>query len=135
MYSKSGSKAYAQVNLESQLVGASPHELISMLYDGANNAVLRAKIYFEMGNIAKRGEMISKAINIIENGLRASLNHDKGLDIAADLERLYDYMCRTLLESNRYNSPDGLDSVSEILSNLARTWKEIEPKKRLVNNG
>ncbi|RPH29227.1 flagellar export chaperone FliS [Buttiauxella warmboldiae] len=135
MYSKSVSKAYAQVDLESQLAGASPHELISMLYDGANNAVLRAKIYFEMGNIAKRGEMISKAINIIDNGLRTSLDHEKGQHIAGDLDRLYEYMSRTLLEANRKNSPEQLNSVSEILTNLSITWKEIEPKKRLVNNG
>ena len=135
MYSKSGSKAYAQVDLESQLAGASPHELITMLYEGANNAVLRAKIYFEMGNIAKRGEMIARAINIIDNGLRTSLDHEKGQHIAEDLERLYDYMSRTLLDANRQNSPDGLTSVSEILTNLATTWKEIEPKKRLENYG
>ncbi len=135
MYSKSGSKAYAQVDLESQLAGASPHELITMLLDGAVNAVLRAKIYFEMGNIAKRGEMISRAINIIDNGLRTSLNHEKGQHIAADLERLYDYMSRTLLDANRRNSPEELTAVSEILTNLANTWKEIEPKKRLENYG
>jgi len=135
MYSKSGSKAYAQVDLESQLAGASPHELITMLLDGAVNAVLRAKIYFEMGNIAKRGEMISRAINIIDNGLRTSLDHEKGQHIAADLERLYDYMSRTLLDANRRNSPEELTAVSEILTNLANTWKEIEPKKRLENYG
>lgn len=135
MYSKSGSKAYAQVDLESQLAGASPHELITMLLDGAVNAVLRAKIYFEMGNIAKRGEMISRAINIIDNGLRTSLDHEKGQHIAADLERLYDYMSRTLLEANQRNSPEELTAVSEILTNLATTWKEIEPKKRLENYG
>lgn len=135
MYSKKGIKAYAQVDLESQLVGASPHELISILYDSASNAVLKAKIYFETGNIAKRGEMISKAINIIDNGLRSCLDHEKGLHIAKDLDRLYEYMSRTLLDCNRKSSPEGLDSVSEILSNLAMTWKEIEPKKRMLKNG
>lgn len=88
-----------------------------------------------MGNIAKRGEMISRAINIIDNGLRTSLDHEKGQHIAADLERLYDYMSRTLLDANRRNSPEELTAVSEILTNLANTWKEIEPKKRLENYG
>ncbi|CFQ36224.1 MULTISPECIES: flagellar export chaperone FliS [Yersinia] len=135
MYSNPGIKAYARVGLESQLAGASPHQLISMLLDGALNAVLRAKIYFENGNIAKRGEMISKAINIIDNGLRASLNHEKGQNIAQDLERLYDYMSRTLLQANLHNSPSELTSISEILTNLANTWKEIEPKESQKKNG
>lgn len=135
MYSNPGSKAYARIDLESQLAGASPHQLISMLFDSALNAVLRAKIYFENGNIPKRGEMISKAINIIDNGLRTSLDHDKGKDIAQDLESLYDYMSRTLLQANLRNSPSDLTSVCEILTNLATTWKEIEPKEKQANNG
>ncbi|THD52736.1 flagellar export chaperone FliS [Rahnella sp. Larv3_ips] len=130
MYSKSGTQAYAQVDLESQLAGASPHELITMLLEGAKSAVLRAMIYFETGNIAKRGEMISRAINIIDNGLRTSLDHEKGQHIAQDLEQLYEYMSRTLLEANRQNKSELLTGVSEILTNLATTWKEIEPKKR-----
>ncbi|EPZ8122893.1 flagellar export chaperone FliS [Yersinia enterocolitica] len=129
MYSSRGSNAYARVSLESELAGASPHQLISMLLDGALNAVLRARIYFDNGNVARRGEMISKAINIIDNGLRTSLDHEIGKDIAQDLESLYDYMSRTLLQANLRNSSAELTSVSEILTNLATTWKEIEPKE------
>ena len=135
MYSKQGTRAYARVDLETQLAGATPHQLISMLYDGALNAVLRARIYFESGNIARRGEMISRAINIIDNGLRSALDHEKGQDIAHDLERLYDYMSRTLLQANIRNDPTALIQVSEILTNLATTWKEIEPRKKQANYG
>ena len=135
MYANQGTGAYARVDLESQLAGATPHQLISMLYDGALNAVLRAGIYFESGNIARRGEMISRAINIIENGLRSALDHEKGQEITRDLERLYDYMSRALLQANRENNPAGLTSVSEILTNLATTWKEIEPRKIQAHYG
>ncbi|MFV0265136.1 MULTISPECIES: flagellar export chaperone FliS [Kluyvera] len=129
MYGR-GIKAYAQVDLESQLAGATPHQLISMLFDGAHNAILRAKIYFENGNIAKRGEMISKAINIIDNGLRSALDHEQGKEIAQELEMLYEYMSRTLLECNLRNNPEKLTHVDELLMNLANTWKEIEPSQK-----
>lgn len=130
-----GIKAYSQVGLESQLAGATPHQLISMLYDGAHNAILRAKIYFENGNIAKRGEMISKAINIIDNGLRSVLDHQQGKEIAQEFEMLYEYMSRTLLECNLRNDPDKLAHVDELLMNLANTWKEIEPMQKQVRHG
>ncbi|POT54762.1 flagellar export chaperone FliS [Citrobacter amalonaticus] len=130
-----GIKAYAQVDLESQLAGATPHQLISMLFDGAHNAILRAKIYFENGNIAKRGEMISKAINIIDNGLRSALDHEQGKEIAQELEMLYEYMSRTLLECNMRNNPDKLTHVDELLMSLANTWKEIEPSQKQVRHG
>lgn len=130
-----GIKAYAQVDLESQLAGATPHQLISMLFNGAHNAILRAKIYFENGNIAKRGEMISKAINIIDNGLRSALDHEQGKEIAQELEMLYEYMSRTLLECNMRNNPDKLTHVDELLMRLANTWKEIEPSQKQVRHG
>lgn len=130
-----GIKAYAQVDLESQLTGATPHQLISMLYDGAHNAILRAKIYFDNGNIAKRGEMISKAINIIDNGLRSALDHDQGKEISQELEMLYEYMSRTLLECNLRNNPEKLMHVDELLMKVAATWKEIEPSNIQVRHG
>ncbi|WP_435946136.1 flagellar export chaperone FliS [Dryocola sp. BD586] len=134
MYASRGIQAYAQVDLQSQLAGATPHQLITMLYDGAHNAILRAKIYFENGNVARRGEMISKAINIIDNGLRAALDHEKGKGIAEQLEMLYDYMSRTLLECNLQNNAQQLAHVDELLMNLAATWKEIDPQLQQVKN-
>ncbi|NIY48676.1 flagellar export chaperone FliS [Cedecea colo] len=134
MYARQGIQAYAQVDLQSQLAGATPHQLITMLFDGAHNAILRAKIYFETGNLARRGEMISKAINIIDNGLRASLDHQKGKAIAQEMEMLYEYMSRTLLECNLHNNPEKLAHVDELLMNLATTWKEIDPQLKQAKN-
>ena len=128
MYAKQGSQAYAQVDLHSRLAGATPHQLITMLFDGAHSAIVRARLYFDSGNVAKRGEMISKAINIIDNGLRSALDHEKGKEIARDLEALYSYMSRTLLHANLNNDPSQLAHVDEILMNIAETWKEIEPR-------
>lgn len=130
MYASQGTQAYAQVDLQSRLAGATPHQLISMLFDGAHNAILRARIYFDNGNIAKRGEMISKAINIIDSGLRAVLDHENGLEIAAELEQLYDYMSRTLLKANMTNDPELLTHVDELLMNLSGVWKQIDPQHR-----
>jgi len=130
MQLKHGVSAYAQVGLESQLAGASPHQLITMLFDGAHNAILRAKIFFDNGNIAKRGQMISKAINIVDNGLRAALDHEKGKEIAYDLDRLYEFISFTLLQSNLHNDPDKLMVADRILMDIADTWKSINPQRK-----
>lgn len=130
MYQKHGSQAYAQVSLESRLAGATPHQLIAMLFEGAHSAVLRAKIYLEAGNVAKRGEMISKAVNIIDNGLRAALDHEKGRDIAADLEQLYEYISRLLLQANLHSDTAKLDLADKLIMDIARVWDEIAPYAR-----
>ncbi|SFU20181.1 flagellar protein FliS [Kosakonia arachidis] len=127
MYHSQGPEAYAQVSLESKLAGASPHQLISMLFDGARSAILRAKIYFEDGKVAKRGEMISKAINIIDNGLRASLDHKKGMEIAADLERLYEYISRLLMQANLHSDVAKLEQAAKLITDISETWEAISP--------
>jgi flagellar biosynthetic protein FliS len=134
MYSKTGQSAYAQVSLESQVAGATPHQLITLLLEGAVSAMVRAKIYFETGNIAKRGEMISRAINIIDNGLRASLNHEVGGQVTEEMESLYEYVSRSLLLLNLEKKPEELPHLIEIMNNLSTTWKEIEPVKKQVNH-
>lgn len=126
MYSAKGIQAYAQVSLQSKLSGATPHQLITMLFDGAHNALIRAKLCIAQGKIAERGEMISKAINIIESGLRGALDHEKGAHIADEPDTLYDYFSRTLLQANLHNDPALIDHVDELLMNIASAWKEIE---------
>ena len=85
---QAGSKAYQQVSLETSVNQASPHQLIVLLFDGALNAIKLAKLYIEKGNIAGKGTAISKAINIIDNGLKSCLDMEKGGEIAANLDDL-----------------------------------------------
>jgi flagellar protein FliS len=134
MYTNQGKSAYSAVSLDSQIAGATPHQLITMLFDGAINAMRRAEIYFQQGNIARRGEMISRAINIIDNGLRAGLNHEIGGQIPADLERLYEYVSRNLLEANLNKSGEKLPQLITLMVEMAETWKAIEPQGRQVSH-
>ena len=82
MYNRSGTQAYAQVSLESGAASASPHQLIVMLFDGALSALLRARILMNGGDIAGKGTALSKAINIIDNGLKGGTDPQQGGEIA-----------------------------------------------------
>lgn len=135
MYSKTGNNAYSSISLESQIAGASPHQLIVLLYDGAINAMKRAEIYFQSGNIARRGEMLSRAINIIDNGLRAGLDHEKGGRIAEELESLYEYISRTLLEANLNKSAEKLPHLIALMTEMSETWQAIAAKSGQVKHG
>ncbi|MGU3524244.1 flagellar export chaperone FliS [Enterobacteriaceae bacterium C23F] len=135
MYTKTGNNAYSSISLESQVAGATPHQLIVLLFDGAINAMRRAEIYFQSGNIARRGEMISRAINIIDNGLRTGLNHEIGGQITADLENLYEYVSRNLMLINLNKTPEQLPPLIELMSGLAETWKAIDPLNKQANHG
>ncbi|EPJ9671203.1 TPA: flagellar export chaperone FliS [Citrobacter freundii] len=128
MYTASGTKAYAQVSVESGVMSASPHQLIEMLFDGANSALVRARLFLAQGDIAAKGEALSKAINIIDNGLKAGLDQENGGEIADHLSSLYDYMIRRLLFANLRNDSQAIEEVEGLLGNIAEAWKQISPK-------
>ncbi len=127
MYNRSGTQAYAQVSVESGVMSASPHQLIVMLFDGALSALLRARILMNQGNIAGKGQAISKAINIIDNGLKNGLNHEQGGEIADNLAALYDYMKRRLMQANLHNDIAAIEEVTGLLENIADAWRQIGP--------
>lgn len=125
MYARNAASAYAQVGVQTGAMSASPHKLIAMLYDGARGAIARAKFHMEAGEIVAKGNAISKAIEIIDNGLRAVLDHSAGGEIAADLEALYDYMSRRLMLANVRNDVALLSEVDRLLEDLAGAWAQI----------
>lgn len=125
---KRGVNAYANVGLETGVASASPHKLIIMLYDGAMAALLGAKGNMAAGNIAAKGSAISKAITIIDNGLRASLDKEAGGEIAANLDALYDYMSRRLLQANLQNDVAIVEEVHRLLADLREAWVAIGDK-------
>jgi flagellar protein FliS len=125
---KRGVNAYANVGLETGVGAASPHQLVVMLFDGALVSVLSAQTHMKAGNIAAKGAAISKAITIIDNGLRAALDHKAGGEIAANLEALYDYISRRLLQANLENNLDMLEEARKLLADLRETWTAIGPQ-------
>lgn len=130
MYTKSGIQAYAQVGVESAVLSASPHQLVVLLFEGALSAMKKAAILIEQGDTPGKGQALSKAINIISNGLQSGLNHEVGGDLVANLDSLYDYMIRRLLQANLNNDLNAINEVVELLNNIAEAWKEIGPNSQ-----
>ena len=123
-----GVNAYAKVGLETTAISATPHKLIVMLFDGALVSVLSALNNMKAGAIAEKGAAISKAIDIINNGLRASLDKNAGGEIAGSLDALYVYMSERLLLANLKNAPEMLEEVHGLLADLRQAWCEIGDK-------
>src|SRR5690349_9726493 len=124
---KSGASAYAKVGVETGVMAASPHKLIVMLFEGAMVAVNSAAQLMGAGDIAGKGKSISKAIAIIEEGLRASLDRQTGGEIAANLDALYQYMNTRLVLANRDNDREKLEEVLRLLAELKGAWDAIAP--------
>lgn len=120
-----GAKAYARVGVESGVMSADPHRLIVLLFEGAQTAIRAARIHMQSGNIGEKGKSISKALDIINNGLAAALDQDKGGEIAERLASLYDYIARLLLAANLRNDEESLNQAEQLLENIASAWRDI----------
>jgi flagellar protein FliS len=120
-----GVHAYANVGMETGVVAASPHKLIVMLFDGALVALSTALNGMRSGNIAEKGKSISKAIMIIDSGLRAALDKKAGGEIAEGLDALYEYMSGRLVTANITNEPAILEEVQRLLIELRDAWNAI----------
>ncbi len=116
--------AYSKVRTQTGTEGADPHRLIQMLIDGAIEKVNRSKFFLKQNKLGEKGHHISWAISII-GGLKASLNHEAGGDLAGTLDSLYDYCTDTLVQANIENSEEKLNSVLNVMNEIKQGWDGI----------
>ncbi len=117
-------KQYQQVSAQTGVAYASPHRLIQMLMEGAFERIATAKGCIQRHDIPGKGEQIGKAIDIV-GGLRDGLNLDAGGELAANLDDLYDFMQRRLLEANLRSDTAILDEVADLLRPVKEGWDAI----------
>lgn len=136
---RSGANIYARVGLESSVMSASPHQLIALLFSGAKTAISMARHHMVNGEVAAKGKAISKAINIIDNGLKTSFDAEvggvAGAALVGNLTALYDYINRRLLSANLHNDPALLDEAQRLLDTISSAWLEIDPQQARQRQG
>lgn len=134
MYTANGIQAYAKIGVESAVMSASQHQLVNMLFEGALSALVRARLFMQDGNIEGKGLSLSKAINIIENGLKQGLTEESGDELTINLISLYAYMVRRLLQANLRNDVEAIVEVEALLRNIADAWKEVAQPQPLTQD-
>lgn len=124
MNSYSAVQHYSSVKVHSSVETASPHRLIQMLFEGALERIAQAKGAMAQNQIARKGELIGKAVAIV-GGLQGSLNDKEGGTLAANLDGLYDYIIRRLTQANFENNPEYLDECGRLLGEIKMAWDTI----------
>lgn len=119
-------KLYAQIDIESQILNASPYQLVQILYQEALKSLKRVIIFMQQNNFEQKHDAITKAIAIIRDGLNSGINVDKGGEIAKNMLRLYDYMLRELMLAQFHNDVDKIQFLIELLTMLSDTWDQLK---------
>lgn len=124
-----GVNGYAKIGVETGVLAASPVKLIVMLYEGAIAACHSAIGHMQQQDIEKKSAMLTKAIMIIESGLRLSLDKKAGGNIAESLDALYVYMSGRLAQANIRNQPELIQEVIRLMNDLKSAWEAIDQNK------
>lgn len=122
--------AYRKVNVETAVTTADPHRLVAMLYDGALDSIAAARGALQRKDIAAKCEAISRAVRIVEEGLRGGLDRNAGGELAQNLDGLYAYVINRLTHANLRNDDAALRECAELLTPLRDAWKLINPAKQ-----
>ncbi len=117
-------QSYGQVQVNAGVQDASSHRLIAMLFEGVLTRIAQAKGALQQNSIEAKGQKITEAINIVI-GLREFLDVEQGGELAQNLDALYDYIQRTLLQAHMQNDAGKLDECRDLLMEINSAWAEI----------
>jgi flagellar protein FliS len=123
-----GANVYRKLAAETSLSSADPHRMVMMLFDGVLEAIRIAALHMTAGRTAEKGKLLSKALRIVEEGLKASLDKEAGGALANQLASLYDYASLRLLQANLRNDHHALTEVAKLLADLRDAWAQIAPR-------
>lgn len=126
-----GAQQYAKLNKSTAIEEANPHQLIQMLYQGALDNLQQSIGHMARNDYESKGKTIGRAINII-GGLQSFLDHEKGGEIAANLNRIYDYMMVRLYEATRDNDQNMVREVIELLKQIKSGWDGISEEANKI---
>lgn len=119
-------RQYQKVNSHAQISEASPHRLVQLLMEGGLDRMAQAKGALGRGDIAQKGLLIGKAVDII-GGLREGIDADKAKEDESlqRLDSLYGYMVQRLTNANLKNDPEIIDEVMGLLVTVKSGWDAI----------
>jgi flagellar protein FliS len=117
---------YKSIGLETSILGAGPHQLVSLLFDGLQQSLAAAKGAMVRGDIPAKGRAIGKAVRILEEGLKAGLDADRGGEIAANLLAVYDICILRLTEANFRSDAAIIDEVIRLINPVCDGWRQIK---------
>ncbi len=126
---RSAAASYHTLDVQTSVDSADPHRLVEMLYDGAIVQVAKARHALAHKDITGKCEATTRAIRIVDEGLKAALDKRAG-DVAANLDALYDYVSRILVRANMKNDDTLYAEADQLLGELRGAWRVIGPKAR-----
>ena len=120
---------YVHEYQKSAVNGASPLQLIVMLYDGALRLMEGGKHAMAQKDLEKQNSNLIRAQKIFTE-LISCLDMEKGGEIARNLLGLYGFCVNQLVEANIYDRTENIDVCIRIMSDLRESWVTLEQQSK-----
>ncbi len=120
--------AYRHVGIETGVSGASPHQLVCMLFDGVQDSIAQARGAIQARDIPTKSRAIARALRIVDEGLHGALNSEGGGTLALDLRDLYQYITVRLTHANLNNDDAALAECARLIEPVRSAWRAIGPQ-------
>lgn len=117
--------AYRNVGLQTRAPQHDQYELVVMMFESVLESIARARGAIEAADTAAKVQHIGKAVRVVQEGLRTSLDLDNGGELAANLANLYDYSVMRMTQANASNDVHALEEVSQLIKPLAEAWRQM----------
>jgi flagellar secretion chaperone FliS len=129
MYATAGyaRKRYASVDVSSKVEGASPHQLIAVLYDEAMKGLDTLAAGMAANGVLTSEGIIQRRsrVNGILLGLEGSLDHQQGGELSQNLRAVYREARRLLGEGTAARDPKPVIRAREMIAEIATAWAQI----------
>ncbi len=121
-------KAYGQMAIQTRTATTDAHGLIYLLFDAVDEQLSIALGALDAGDTERRGKAVNKSLLLIQQGLRGGLDLERGGDLAAQLDSLYEYCATRLVEAHASRSRPIFEEVRACLRTVFDGWKGIRPQ-------
>lgn len=122
---------YAQEYRKNAVTGASPLQLVVMLYDGALRFMEAGRFAMVRNDLETQNDKLQRAQRIVTE-LMASLDMQRGGELSKNLFGIYSYVLNELVEANLTDKPEPVDRSIKIISDLRDSWASLESARREV---
>ena len=100
---------------------ASNIELIGMLFDGLLESLIATQSHIKNNNMQEKSKSVARSRRLVL-GLQGALDFEKGGDLAENLNELYGYVIRRLLDVDDKNDQDALREIVKLMDDIRTGW-------------
>lgn len=115
---------YRAVSIASRIEAATPHELVAILYEELIGALDVARAAVVQGKASACHSARDRSVSILL-ALEASLDLERGGDLARSLAGIYGAIRLELIRRGRELQADTLDRASKSVAALQEAWARI----------